>query len=151
MRSPNNFYTLINQISEQVNTQLNESNNSEFEVALAYAIKSWCNYLETHPKLNLLFTSEMTYNILSKSGQASMPQLTYNIYQEWRSDQENKLGIISKALEVPNGLTLLINKIFTLLKIKNDDLKIIVLFAFVFVAVLFLNNIINNPQKKNLI
>ncbi|WP_013335082.1 hypothetical protein [Gloeothece verrucosa] len=119
------FFGLIDQISERVEAQLNQANSNEFEVALAYAIKFWCNYLEAHPRLNVLFTSEVTYHILSLCGQEPMPQLTYNIYQEWRGDKEASSGLIPNPLEVPTGLSLLINRIFKLLKITDSDLNFI--------------------------
>ncbi|WP_157861297.1 hypothetical protein [Rippkaea orientalis] len=130
--------------------QVKQNQSDYFESAFAFSIRAWCKLLEDN--LNINVTPDLTNEILFTLRQKNVRESTNSINSEWKRIIEKKeQGFLKTEIKrYYSHFYSLINKIFTLLNIQGDkDMNFIVLFAFIFVAVLFLAYILNKPKETS--
>lgn len=134
------FVKKLDKVTEQICSEFPGSNSVKF--FLYNATKIWCNQLDIPQNIT-------SYILKGYSELNEIQELTTYLYKEWEPKPQQKLTFQGwEKYNEESQLYKLINRIFALIKIKSQNMKMIVLIAFVITAVGYLLYKLNQQSEQ---
>lgn len=148
---PNHFRKMLNELNEQIfariNSQLNQPTSISFFVYFSYAIEAWCN--------RLALSENLADYIIQNSRIHEVQELAFYLSQE--AKHENKtwkiptpLGEAPTIFSVENQFHKRVKNFLNWIGIREANMnEIILIIAFVVVAVIYLLYILKKQEQQN--
>ncbi|QLE59903.1 hypothetical protein [Nostoc sp. TCL26-01] len=134
------FVKKLNEVTEQICSEFPGRNSVYF--FLYHASKIWCNQLDLPKNI-------ADYILRGYSQLNQIQELTIYIYEEWKPKQQQRLTFLGlEKYDEESQLYKLVNRIFALINIKSQNMKMIALIAFVITAVGYLLYKLNQQPEQ---